>query len=133
MNAAGNSDSCDHELRTAFSSLEQIDIRRVAMAVQDRYRNFVLAKVNDHCVRMAIMRGEYPWHCHRDSDEFFFVLEGCLEIDVEGHPTVSLGPGEAYLIPAAVVHRTRARDRCVNLCFEHLRAYADATFTDRSA
>jgi mannose-6-phosphate isomerase-like protein (cupin superfamily) len=71
---------------------------------------------------MAVFEGEYPWHVHPGSDELFLVLEGRLEIDFADRPGVVLGPGDAVTVPAGAVHRTRARERTVNLCFEHLAA-----------
>jgi quercetin dioxygenase-like cupin family protein len=57
-------------------------------------------------------------------------LEGQLEIDLADGRTFRLKPGEAFTIPAGVVHRTRALARAVNLCFEDRDAYTDAVFVD---
>lgn len=89
------------------------------------YHNFVLAGVNDHCLRIAVFEGEYRWHSHPGSDELFVVVEGRLEIDLD-EGAVVLGPGQAYRVAAGVRHRTRARVRTVNLCFE--RADAQTVF-----
>lgn len=89
------------------------------------HHNFVLAGINDHCLRIAVFEGEYRWHHHPGSDEMFVVLEGRLEIDLDDC-TINLGPGQAYLVPSGVRHRTRARERTVNLCFE--RSDAETVF-----
>ena len=115
------------------SALTVVDLARQAAAVRHAHKNFVLARVNDHCVRMAVMVGEYPWHRHPHSDECFLVLEGVLEIDVAGERTVRLVPGGLFTIPAGVRHRTRAAERCVNLCFEGVGAYTDVIFDDDAA
>ncbi|WP_043539029.1 cupin domain-containing protein [Salinarimonas rosea] len=93
----------------------------------DGHHNFVLAGVNDHCLRIAVFEGTYRWHRHPGSDELFVVVEGRLEIDLD-EGTVVLGPGQAYLVAAGVRHRSRATMRTVNLCFE--REDAQTIFDD---
>ena len=110
--------------------LEIVDLKRESGAVSQAYRNFVLLNVNDHCVRMAVMEGEFRWHRHPRSDECFLVVEGELEIDLASGETFRLKPGQAMTIPAGVVHRSRSRTRAVNLCFEHRDAYNDVVFED---
>jgi mannose-6-phosphate isomerase-like protein (cupin superfamily) len=117
----------------AFPHLSRIDLKHAAAVVNEPYRNFVVARVNNHCVRMAVMQGEYPWHQHPRSDEWFLTLEGCLEIDLVDGQTIILNPGEAFTVPAGTVHRTRSKVRSVNLCFEHLSAYTDVEFTDETS
>lgn len=119
-----------HVEEPAFAALEAINVKREADAVRETYKNFVLNRVNDHCIRVAVMQqGEYPWHHHPRSDETFLVVEGVFEIDLDGGRTVTLRPGELFTIPAGVRHRTRARERTVNLCFESVDAYTDVVFS----
>ena len=122
-----------HSEDAAFPALSQIDLRSAAAAVEEVYRNFVAVKINDHCLRMAVMQGEYRWHQHPRSDECFLTLEGCLEIDLTDGRTIKLLPGQAFTVPAGTVHRTRSNVRSVNLCFESLTAYTDVEFVDGSA
>jgi mannose-6-phosphate isomerase-like protein (cupin superfamily) len=69
-------------------------------------------------VRVAIIEGEYHWHKHDEDDEFFYVVEGELLIDLEDR-TVSLGPRQGFVVPRGVVHRTRAPKRTVILMVEN--------------
>lgn len=119
-----------HTEEPALKPLTVIDLKSQADGVDQPYRNFVLNNVNDHCVRMAVMEGEFRWHKHEHSDECFLVVEGVLEIDLVGRKTVYVQPGEIFTIPAGVVHRTRSRNRAVNLCFEKRDAYTDVVFVD---
>lgn len=121
-----------HVEETAFPPLTIVDLKQAAATVDQTYKNFVLTDVNQHCVRMAVMQGEYRWHHHPHSDECFLVLEGELEIDLADGQSFRLTPGQAFTIPTGVTHRTRARTRTVNLCFEHRRAYTDVVFDDIS-
>ena len=53
---------------------------------------------------------EAPFHVHEHSDEFFFILNGCVEIDIEGE-TVELNKGETFTVAAGKKHRARAKGR----------------------
>ena len=125
-----NEDVAPHTEQAAFPALTIVNLGKQASCVQQIYKNFVLVNVNDHCVRMAVMQGEYRWHQHPHSDECFLVLEGELEIDLEAGRTVRLRPGDAFTIPAGTVHRTRSHIRTVNLCVERRNAYTDVIFQD---
>jgi len=73
--------------------------------------------VNDSVVRLGVIRGEYHWHKHEKEDEFFYVVEGQLLIDLEGR-TIELGERQGYVVPKGVMHRTRAPERTVILMVE---------------
>jgi mannose-6-phosphate isomerase-like protein (cupin superfamily) len=83
----------------------------------DKWFNQTLTKVNESVVRIGIVEGEYHWHRHDHDDEFFFVLEGRLFIDLEGR-TVELAPMEGITIPKGVMHRPRAPKKTVMLMVE---------------
>jgi len=57
-------------------------------------------------------------HYHRGRDEFFYVLEGRLLIDLEGR-LVELAPRQGFVVPKGVLHRTRAPQRTVALMVEN--------------
>jgi mannose-6-phosphate isomerase-like protein (cupin superfamily) len=82
-----------------------------------RWYNQTLCGVNDSVVRLGVVQGEYHWHKHDDDDEFFYVVEGQLLIDLEGR-TIDLNPRQGIVVPKGVVHRTRASERTVILMVE---------------
>jgi len=84
--------------------------------------NLSVSEVNDHCMRIAVLEGDYVWHFHPGSDELFVVLEGELLIDFQDRPTEVLKANDSLLIPKGVIHRTRAEVRSVNLCIEKTNA-----------
>lgn len=57
---------------------------------------------------VAKIHGEYQWHVHPDTDDFFLVLLGTVEIDLPGGTTITLQPGQLYVVPRGVQHRPRA-------------------------
>src|SRR2546421_189453 len=76
-------------LNVLYEPLEVVDVPAVVARCTDRWYNQSLSRVNDSVVRLGVVEGEYHWHKHDDEDEFFFVVEGKLLIDLEGR-TVEL-------------------------------------------
>lgn len=98
--------------------LETIDVKALADACEFRWYNQTLCQVNGSVVRLGVMQGEYHWHKHDDDDEFFYVIEGALLIDLEER-TVELAPQQGFVVPRGVPHRTRAPQRTVILMVEN--------------
>ena len=111
-----------------YPALTLIDLSKEASAIKDQYRNMVLSQVNNSCLRLGVIQGEYPWHCHPHSDELFLVVEGSLSIELADGRVFKLGPLQSITIPANMVHRTSATTRTVNLCFEQVAA--ETVFVD---
>jgi hypothetical protein len=92
-------------LNVLYKPLELIDEKALADACEFKWYNQTLCQVNDSVVRLGIVQGEYHWHKHDDDDEFFYVLEGELLIDLEGR-TVEIPPRTGFVVPKGVMHRT---------------------------
>ncbi|MDT3739775.1 MAG: cupin domain-containing protein [Candidatus Kapabacteria bacterium] len=100
-----------------FTHLEKIDIPLLVEECQDKWFNQTLTKVNGSVVRLGIVEGEYHWHKHDEDDEFFFVLQGQLLIDLEDR-TIELNPNQGVTITKGVMHRPRAPQKTVMLMVE---------------
>ena len=70
-------------LNILHQPLEVIDEKALSDACEFKWFNQTLCKVNESVVRVAIIEGEYHWHKHNEDDEFFYVVEGQLLIDLE--------------------------------------------------
>jgi mannose-6-phosphate isomerase-like protein (cupin superfamily) len=105
-------------LNVLHQPLEIIDEKALADACEYKWFNQTLCKVNESVVRVGIIEGEYHWHKHDEDDEFFYVVEGKLLIDLEDR-TVELSPRQGMVVPKGVVHRTRAPRRTVILMVEN--------------
>ena len=101
-----------------FEPLQAFDVPKVAGA-QTPWWNRTLCAVNGSVVRLGVLDGDFHWHRHDDGDEFFYVVEGRLCVDIEGGEGVELTPGQAYVVPLGVVHRTRALGRTTILMVEN--------------
>lgn len=105
------------KLDVKFSHLERMDIPQMVKECTDKWFNQTLTQVNGSVVRLGIVEGEYHWHKHDKDDEFFFVLEGQLLIDLEDR-TIELNPGQGVTITKGVMHRPRAPKKTVMLMVE---------------
>lgn len=105
------------KLDVKFNHLELMDVNKMVKENPHKWYNETLTKVNDSVVRLGIVEGEYHWHKHDNEDEFFFVLEGQLLIDLEGS-TIELNPGQGTTITKGVMHRPRAPKKTVMLMVE---------------
>lgn len=104
-------------LENKFDHLELIDVPRMVATCQDKWFNQTLTRVNNSVVRLGIVEGEYHWHKHDKDDEFFFVLEGQLIIELE-NKTITLNPWEGFTISKGIMHKTKALQKTVMLMVE---------------
>jgi mannose-6-phosphate isomerase-like protein (cupin superfamily) len=104
-------------LDVKFKHFELIDVSTIVKACKDKWFNQTLTAVNDSVVRLGIVQGEYHWHKHDEDDEFFFVLEGQLLIDLEDK-TIELNPNQGVTISKGVMHRPRALHKTIMLMVE---------------
>jgi mannose-6-phosphate isomerase-like protein (cupin superfamily) len=99
---------------------ELIDLVQRAAALSGKYENVVVARFNDHVVRMGRMTETYFWHFHPNSDETFIGVEGTVILELEGR-RVELGPGQMFTVVKGVAHRTSpAGEYSVNLTLERV-------------
>lgn len=104
-------------LDVQYDHLELIDVPSIVRDCTEKWFNQTLTQVNDSVVRIGIVQGEFHWHKHDHDDEFFFVLEGKLLIDLEDR-TIELGPQQGVTISKGVMHRPRAPKKTVMLMVE---------------
>ena len=68
----------------------------------------VVAQYNDNDIMVVKFQGEFPFHLHEDSDDFFLVLSGEMVMDIEGGPSHTVKAGEVFIVPKGVTHRPRS-------------------------
>jgi mannose-6-phosphate isomerase-like protein (cupin superfamily) len=105
-------------LNILHGPLEVVDEKAIADASNYDWYNQTLCQVNDAVVRLGVVKGEYHWHKHDADDEFFYVVEGQLLIDLKDR-TVELSPRQGFVVPKGTVHRTRAKERTTILMVEN--------------
>ncbi|MEL7252551.1 MAG: cupin domain-containing protein [Pseudomonadota bacterium] len=77
----------------------------------------IVAGYNGNDVMVVKVEGEFTWHSHPDTDDFFLVLDGEIDIEMRDR-TVTLGPGELFVVPKGVEHRPVARREAHMLLIE---------------
>jgi len=105
------------KLDIKFDHLQRIDVSEMVKECKDKWFNQTLTQVNNSVVRLGIVEGEYHWHKHDNDDEFFFVLDGQLLIDLEDQ-IIELNPNQGVTIGKGIMHRTRAPKKTVMLMVE---------------
>lgn len=68
----------------------------------------IVAGYNGNDVMVVKVLGEFTWHSHPDTDDFFMVLKGEIDIEMRDR-TVTLKEGEMFVVPKGVEHRPVAR------------------------
>lgn len=77
----------------------------------------VIADYNENEVMVVKFKGEFPFHLHEDTDDFFLVLEGEMTMDIEDN-SHAVSAGELFIVPKGVTHRPRADQECKVLLIE---------------
>lgn len=96
---------------------EPIDLQAKLSGFEGHWQPRTVAEYNGHDVMVVKVQGQYHWHSHPDTDDFFYVLQGVLEIDLPDR-TVRLEPGQLFIVPRGVQHRPRALEEAHLLLIE---------------
>jgi mannose-6-phosphate isomerase-like protein (cupin superfamily) len=96
---------------------EPVRLAEKLAAFSEHWSPKVVADFNGHDVMVVKVQGEFVWHSHPDTDDFFLVLKGRLRIELRDG-AVTLGPGELYIVPKGVEHRPVAEEEVHLLLIE---------------
>lgn len=75
--------------------------------IPDFWQPRVVAEMNDYQFKLVRIEGDFIWHDHPETDEAFIILDGTLRIDFRDG-SVTLGPGEMFVVPKGVEHKPYA-------------------------
>jgi mannose-6-phosphate isomerase-like protein (cupin superfamily) len=96
---------------------KKINLSEKLATFSDYFAPRTVAQLNDYDVMVVKVKGEFVWHKHDETDDFFLVLKGKLDIQLRDR-TVSLGPGEMFIVPKGVEHRPIAEEEVHLLLIE---------------
>ena len=94
-----------------------INLAEKLSEIQDYWNPRIAGELNGQHVKLAKVRGEFVWHRHQNEDELFLVLKGVLDLELRDG-TVTLRPGEFFIVPRGVEHRPVAEEEVHLLMFE---------------
>ncbi|MCA3007089.1 MAG: cupin domain-containing protein [Planctomycetota bacterium] len=77
----------------------------------------VVGQFNGHDLMVVKVRGEFVWHRHADTDDFFLVLKGHVTIRLRDGD-VRMGPGDLFVVPRGVEHCPVAEEEAHLLLIE---------------
>ena len=84
---------------------------------QDAFQPRIVGRLNDYKIELVKARGEFVWHSHPDTDDFFLVVAGRLTIQLRDRD-VELSAGEMFIVPRGVEHCPRADEEAHVLLIE---------------
>jgi mannose-6-phosphate isomerase-like protein (cupin superfamily) len=96
---------------------EKANLTEKLATFSDYFSPRTVTEFNGHDVMVAKLKGEFIWHKHEETDDFFFVLKGKLDIELRDK-TVTLTPGEVFVVPKGVEHRPVAKEEVHILLIE---------------
>lgn len=94
-----------------------IDLSEKLSSFSEHWSPRTVTQFNGCDVMVVKVKGEFVWHKHDDTDDFFLVLKGLLDIQLRDR-TITLGPGQMYVVPKGVEHRPVAREEAHLLLIE---------------
>lgn len=97
--------------------MDAVNVDTVLARFAEHWSPRKIAQINDYDVRIVKVQGEFTWHQHADTDEFFLVLDGELTIQLRDRDVV-LKPRELFVVPRGVEHRPRADTETAVLLLE---------------
>jgi mannose-6-phosphate isomerase-like protein (cupin superfamily) len=96
---------------------DKVNLAEALGSFDEAFQPRIVGYYNDSKIQVAKARGEFVWHSHPDTDDFFLVVTGRLTIQLRDRD-VELGPGELFVVPAGVEHCPRAEPEAHVLLIE---------------
>ncbi|MEM7428008.1 MAG: cupin domain-containing protein [Pseudomonadota bacterium] len=96
---------------------DAINLARKLDTFEEHWSPRTVAEFNGHDVMGVKVEGEFNWHSHAETDDFFLVLKGQIEIQLRDR-IVTLNEGEMFVVPKGVEHRPVAREEAHLLLIE---------------
>lgn len=97
--------------------MKAINLAEKLAAFAEPWQPRVVGQFNGHDLMVAKMKGEFVWHKHEDTDDFFLVLRGRIRIRMPDGEVV-LGPGEVFVVPRGIEHCPVAEEEAHILLIE---------------
>jgi mannose-6-phosphate isomerase-like protein (cupin superfamily) len=96
---------------------DKVNLADAFKRFDERFSPKIVGCLNDYKLQLSKIEGQFIWHSHPDTDDFFLVVSGELTIQLRDRDVV-LGPGELYVVPRGVEHCPRADEETHVLLIE---------------
>ena len=97
--------------------MDKVNLAEKLTRFDDHWSPKIVTGINDYDVQVVKVLGEFVWHKHDDTDDFFLVLKGTLTIQMRDGD-VELGPGELFVVPKGIEHCPRCDEEVHLLLIE---------------
>jgi len=97
--------------------MKKINLEEKFALFNEHWTPKIITELNDYQIKIVKVEGDFVWHDHSNTDEFFLVIEGTLFIELKGE-TMELNAGELYVVPKGVQHRPYALEECKVMLIE---------------
>lgn len=97
--------------------MNAVNLAQKLATFTEHWQPRTVGQFNGHDIMVVKVQGEFVWHAHPDTDDFFLVLKGRITIRLRDRD-VTLGPGELFVVPAGVEHCPVAEDEAHLLLIE---------------
>ncbi len=97
--------------------MKKINLAEKLAGFQDFWQPRTVGQFNGHDIMVVKVKGEFVWHSHPETDDFFLVLQGHLTMRLRGGD-VALAPGELFVVPRGVEHQPVAAEEAHILLIE---------------
>ena len=97
--------------------MKPINLAAKLAKISTHWDPHVVADYNDNDIMVVKFQGEFPFHLHEDTDDFFLVIKGEMVMDLDGG-SHAVRTGEVFVVPKGVTHRPRAENECEVLLIE---------------
>lgn len=85
--------------------IESIDILSKYELFEELWTPKIIGSCNGQLVKIAKVKDSFVWHAHEHEDELFMVYKGTLFLELRDNTTVSIKPGQMYVVPRGIEHR----------------------------
>ncbi len=96
---------------------DRIDLAEKVGLLAGYYQPGIVGYLNDYKLVVVKVHGEFVWHSHTDTDDFFLVLRGRLTIQLRDRDVV-LEEGQLFVVPRGVEHCPKADEETHVLLIE---------------
>jgi mannose-6-phosphate isomerase-like protein (cupin superfamily) len=100
-----------------MTELKPVRLHEKLHTFDEHWSPKIVSSFNGHDVMVVKVHGEFVWHNHDDTDDFFLVLKGRLRIDLPDG-TVQLEEGDMFVVPKGMQHRPVADEEAHVLVIE---------------
>lgn len=97
--------------------MHKVNLEEKLAAFSEHWQPRTVAMVNGQDIMVVKAKGEFAWHKHDDTDDFFLVLKGRLAVELRDR-VFELDPGELFVVPRGIEHRTVAKEEVHLLLIE---------------